>query len=828
MGIAAIVTLVEFDGVIGGTFSTSLYLSGAGGVQPDTRVIGELTMSRSVGWPFSGERPRGAAGIGELTFANADGKLTAIITQSLRDTKVTVKRGTRSTAYASLTLVAVAYVEEVRQNSDLTITVVTRSLAGRLERAVQQNLYPSTVPNQALRARPRPIVYGTCYQVPLLQPSPFGNGGFDFHDSENFFGVDMMMDRGVPLAPGTAYTLARTTGVYGVERLTAVQGQQVADVRGEHEQLSSLISEGFANLTAWTEFNGGVGGRDVSIVAGAANFVNTLGGADLSLQYSTAQASDANEWWYYQFDCTAYVSGSLVFRHRLTLNPVECTVNRTGRYYGIMQGLSIQPVFTALNGSNCSLTIDNLNVFKVRPGQSFEWIAQQLVVQRGQFSLINDFDTVSAALIDTTHPRHYGLYVGDQLQIADALDMLCNSAPAVWYVSPEGKVTFSPIRTPAAEVTARGVAFAFDESNVAELVKITLDRAPSLSTVALGKRNWLPYRVEDLATSLQFVANSTTDKDVDIAIAGDNYRWTATGVGSVRSTFPCHGGRWYVEMTAGTVDGGQNNRLGSASVTASLALAPGGDSLSVAYGANGQSWTNGTGTAYGATWAATDVIGMALDYRGDARASQAVFGLRARFAKNGAWQSTDNPADETSSSRNALANVKAHGYIFPGANATGNSGTINFGQTATAYTVPDDYVMPAWHYALCQADYRDSAVTTVSLAAAYSQAIVAPGASSASANRDARSSATLPGWPTLLSRRADLQDFIDDVCGLYGVARSFYEFDAFIDLTDADTLQPLRAVTLTFGPQGIAAKQLLLLGVTIDSLTGRCAIRAWG
>jgi hypothetical protein len=819
----AVVTLVEFDGVAGGIFSTIAYKSGS--VQADTRIIGSLTVSRSVGWPFNGERPRGAAGLGELTFANADGKLTAVLTPSLRDTKITVKRGTQGTAYASLVVVAVALVDEVRHNPDLTITVVTRSLAGRLERAVQTALYSDTVPNQALRSRPRPVVLGTCYQVPLLQPSPYGNGAFDVHDNEQFFGIDMLMDRGVPLAYNVSYTNARTSGIYGVERSDAVQGQQLAIVEGQLEVLSTLIDEPFNNLNNWNEFNGNVAGRDASIVNNALSLVNTAGGADLTLQYVNNQTSNFNEWWWWEFDCTSWTSGSCTMRLGALAAVAEVTVNRAGRYWGVAQAPTIRPVFVAANGSNCSLTIDNLRVLKVRPNRSFAWLVQQLVSVRGPLSWNNDVDTASADLIDTTHARHYGLYVGDQLQIADALDMLCNSAPAVWYTAANGKLTFAPIRTPAAEIAARGTAFAFNESHITSEVQVTPDRATALSDVALGKRNWATYRAEDLAGSLQYVANSTTDKGGNITISGDNYRWTANGAGGVRATFPLHGGRWYVEQLAVTVDGGQNSRIGLGNTTASVTAAPGQDTNALAYGANGQTWVNGTGTAYGATWAANDRIGMALDTRGGAR-GQAYAKARVRFSKNGTWQSTDDPNDETSTFREPQAGINGIGFVLTGAGATGNSGVVNFGQVAPTYAVPADYIMPAWHYQLCQLTYRDSVTSTVTLSAAYAHADAAAGRNFTPRDESAESAPR--GWPTLLVRRADLQDFIDDVCGLYTVPRAFYEFEAFIDETSADTLQPLRGITLTFAPLSLTAKQLVVVGVTVDSLTGRCEIRAWG
>ena len=150
----------------------------------------------------------------------------------------------------------------------------------------------------------------SCYQVPFVQPNAYGNGYYDLHDNDQWIGVEQVLDQGSTLTEGTGYERATVSGIYGIERLTAPSGKQCATVLGAFKVASTEITEDFASLASWTETNGGVAGRDVSIVSNACNIVNTAGGATLSIAWngSTPTGTDAT-YWYYEFNCTAWVSG---------------------------------------------------------------------------------------------------------------------------------------------------------------------------------------------------------------------------------------------------------------------------------------------------------------------------------------------------------------------------------------------------------------------------------------------------------------------------------------------------------------------------------------
>lgn len=74
--------------------------------------------------------------------------------------------------------------------------------------------------------------------------------------------------------------------------------------------------------------------------------------------------------------------------------------------------------------------------------------------------------------------------------------------------------------------------------------------------------------------------------------------------------------------------------------------------------------------------------------------------------------------------------------------------------------------------------------------------------------------------------RADAQREIDRVCALYTVERQF----VFVDIEGRPELRvmPGGVIEVDHPPQGLVAQRLLVLGVTIESVTGNIQLRLWG
>ena len=95
------------------------------------------------------------------------------------------------------------------------------------------------------------------------------------------------------------------------------------------------------------------------------------------------------------------------------------------------------------------------------------------------------------------------------------------------------------------------------------------------------------------------------------------------------------------------------------------------------YTDTGGVYNTGSSTAYGATCAAGDIIGVALDLDNG----------KAYFSKNGTWQNSGNPASQTNPAFTSLS-----GTFLPGLGMYSTTGAvINFGQRPFTYTPPTGF-----------------------------------------------------------------------------------------------------------------------------------------
>jgi len=808
-------------------FSTHAYYSRVGDMPSATgfepRLVDDITFDREVGCVVFGTASRGEQSYGVIRISNADGGADASIATVLRNDIVIIKRGLQSAAYSTFTVSATLIVDRVDTTDELVYSIIVTDTTAVLEVSVQTSLYSETVSNQSVRRKPRPITFGRCYQVPYIQPDAYGNGRYDLHDTENWIGVEQVLDAGATLTERNGYRRAITNGVYGIERLTAVQGKQCATVLGAFQRLSLEITEDFASLASWTETNGGIGGRDVSIVSNAARILNTAGGADLSIAWnaSTPTGTDA-KYWFYEFECTIWVSGYALLRTETTAN--QCPINGVGRYTGIIRASgNVVPSFVAPNGSNCDLTIDSFRLRVVAPLESLQeaifYLASNDAAIGGHGPLpLFRIDDPTIDEITAAGDYKLAFHLQEPTQIADMLDMVMASFTGWWFINRLGLLSFGQLLDPAGSPV-----LAFDENNISPGMRVELDQAKGLSNRALGKKNWQPYAESELVDSLQYVALNALDKDADVAISAAGFKYTNTAQGSVRSTPIMAGERYYIEVTINTV-GTNLHLVGVASDLFSITQFPGGAASSIAYLSNAARYIDGVSAAFGATYIAGDVIGIAVDGRSRQYGSRSR-GDRVWFSKNGVWQGAGDPSAGTAFISSSL-NSGALAFGVFGAGATGNSGTVNFGQSTFAYTPPNDFLAPAWHRGYLMAAYRDAYQSAIAFDAAYTfaDASEAP-AVTITAGDD---QTYLAGIPSLLSRRADLVAECDRRCALYTVPRYIYTFDAFIDGIDADELVPGDLISVTYGKNGLASKLLRVLGVRGSLLNRRVTIKAWG
>ncbi len=162
-----------------------------------------------------------------------------------------------------------------------------------------------------------------------------------------------------------------------------------------------------------------------------------------------------------------------------------------------------------------------------------------------------------------------------------------------------------------------------------------------------------------------------SDKHADITLSGGNLiaTCTTTTVGLVRSTIGKSAGKWYWEYVVGVnIIGPLVGIANSSEVTSNF---PGNSANSVGYyGSSGQKWVSGSGSAYGATFATGDVIGVALDMDAGTLV----------FYKNNVSQGT---------AATGLSGVQYAAAGQSGANAP--TITANFGASALVYAPPTGF-----------------------------------------------------------------------------------------------------------------------------------------
>jgi hypothetical protein len=805
-------------------FSTQSFYTEASDTPADKyfqgRIVGDIDFSRMVSVSFWGDRPRGLQNVGVIELVNADGFFDSYVGESWRDTPVTIKRGFYGAAYSTFVTVAKVTVDRIEFTDELRLRLLIKDESARLEAALQLNNYDGTTANQALNGRPRPLTVGKCYQIPIQQTNVYGNGNYDLHDNENFVGVTQLIDSGYSVLHGDGYMRSISTDVYGIERLNNVDGKQTANAIGQFKTISTAINETFSNLANWTETNGGIAGRDASIVSNALLMQNTAGGADLTLQYAVATTSVDADLWFYGFTCNSVVTGSILFRINST---TERVVDIAGRYTGIFRSNgNFNTAFVALAASNAEVTIDNLVVKKISPIERLPDLISYLctndaTINAHGYLSTGDLDSVAISLLDSAIPYRYGYSTGQPVLIADVLDQLAQSFGGWWYITRTGLLSVGRLTAPSGLPD-----FEFNERQIVSGVSISVDSAPGLSNKILAKRNWMPYNEGEIVSSLNYIQLSQLDIDPDITLSGDTYSYLATNTGSVRSSPGFFGEKYYFEVTVRAIDGAAQHYIGMANSSAFITNYPGSDADCVSLRANGNSYYNGSGSALGTSWVTNDVIGVAIDGTMAAAGAQDRH-FRVYFRKGSTWQ-TANPSTDAGY-LGVNPGVPNLAYLMVGANASGNAGLVNFGQTTFAQSPPDDYIAVGWQRTLVQQQYRFTYQSTTALADLYAHAVSSPSVAGSSDN----TRQFADGVPTLLSRQADAITECDRWAALYSVERFFHTFDVILDtVTDIEKVEPGNVISVTYPRYGLNGTLLRVIGVEGKILSKIIRITAWG
>jgi len=127
-------------------------------------------------------------------------------------------------------------------------------------------------------------------------------------------------------------------------------------------------------------------------------------------------------------------------------------------------------------------------------------LIERIVTERGGFGA-GDLDTSSFAALEAANSAKVGLYVPDELHIAEALDLLCASIGAYWTFGQAGQLTVGLLEAPAAPA-----ALTLTEPDIVELRRQATrdpDRGVPVYRVILAyQRNWTVQDGDALAAAV--------------------------------------------------------------------------------------------------------------------------------------------------------------------------------------------------------------------------------------------------------------------------------------------------------------------------------------
>lgn len=164
-------------------FATQQYYSKAGdsvGVRAyNGRISGTPTYSIRVSTVIHGATP--TTGYGALELVNTDGALNDFVRKKARDSLCILRLGYQGDSFDTFTVVARVVMDSVEMGTD-SIRINLRGQDARLDRPLQPEVYPDTLPNVQLRGTPKPITIGTCIQIEPPQTDPIALA-YDVSDS---------------------------------------------------------------------------------------------------------------------------------------------------------------------------------------------------------------------------------------------------------------------------------------------------------------------------------------------------------------------------------------------------------------------------------------------------------------------------------------------------------------------------------------------------------------------------------------------------------------------------------------------------------------------
>ncbi|HSX62240.1 MAG TPA: hypothetical protein VLF18_18815 [Tahibacter sp.] len=434
------------------------------------------------------------------------GELTLVLDRAVswwrdllwRDATVVIDRGFRTPAGDTWSEWTRCRVEKANDGMPQRLVLTLTDELARLDRPMQDELYPETIGNPQMIHRAKPVALGRPQYVEGAQLSVVTTGPtaytYDLHDRA-LFSIDAIFDKGqVHSYPADwQYMPART----GFQLTFAPDGKTTCHPRGAMRRIETLIDDS----------NGGTFGDWVSgsydddplgwVVSGEGGPNNRVGpGVGDALQFVSTVLEVTigkgvlveGEWYELHVDVVDVTDGALYAGSDVD-RPV--LIDQVGAYVYTFQA-DVGSTQFVLGGTACDVTIRSVALYHVRLIEYLpDWL-HYLFVTRGGI----DFDSIDWTSIDalnaaTHRPRRLAHFGTPNIQalVRLTLDGWTGSA----FAKRSGLVSVGRLEPPTGNATIR-----LGKHNLISPPRRVYDEARGFTTRLAGKRNYTPHSDSDI------------------------------------------------------------------------------------------------------------------------------------------------------------------------------------------------------------------------------------------------------------------------------------------------------------------------------------------
>lgn len=470
------------------------------------RIKGDPVLERAVSCVAWGDRKVNNS-FGELILFNNDGGMDYLLSeQGWRGAKVELYEGEKTAVLTDFERTAVLYIDDIRAAGEREVRITLRDRSVKLD--VPAN--PSG----------NPFILGTAYSCPVVAMT---TGTYNYIASEyEFVGFNAVRDKGVSLNFGSEWGyLPSSAGQYGLDLVTAPAGRVVADIAGSPILDTAVITGAsggdFASWTAgapdgWTTTE--TGGDTVQQVSQTARFVVT------ALQYaSISQASITyGDTYLWRVDIQARVSGALEIVETTGGGTWWPSLNSVGRHQGIAAGVTTSAGIKVQTAASAiaDVTIDEMRVWKIRLTDYAALAIPYLLSIAGISE--SDFEETDAVPIQSMYSGTMGGCWARTETVANILNDYTQSWCGWWYFDTNDVLRIGRLKGPDA-----APSLTLTRDMVYGDVVPEIDRAPGLSSIVSGQRNWSPYTDDELVpvgASMTATTRAELQKEFRIRVAG--------------------------------------------------------------------------------------------------------------------------------------------------------------------------------------------------------------------------------------------------------------------------------------------------------------------